>query len=223
VTAEHISDLKELVERYPFFVPARMFLAKILQQTNSIHFGSQFHLACLYASNPRWMYYYINPDRRLSSQSYRPERIVTSGGDYFDMLTVVESGGGDTKTTLRNMAERLRSARSLVTGITDESKNVLKPIHVKSAQIVSVPIVSTEIKKIEKPITAIPENYSVDDYFGAQVIDVSEYQAKKLITERKFTEAIAILKQLNLNYPKKSVYFADQIRFLEKVIVNSKK
>jgi hypothetical protein len=86
-----------------------------------------------------------------------------------------------------------------------------------------VPIVSTEIKKIEKPITAIPENYSVDDYFGAQVIDVSEYQAKKLITERKFTEAIAILKQLNLNYPKKSVYFADQIRFLEKVIVNSKK
>jgi len=31
------------------------------------------------------------------------------------------------------------------------------------------------------------------------------------------------LRALNLNNPKKSVYFADQIRFLEKVIANSKK
>ena len=45
---------------------------------------------------------------------------------------------------------------------------------------------------------------------------------KKMIEERKYSEAIEILRSFNLNNPKKSVYFADQIRFLEKVILNSK-
>jgi len=53
--------------------------------------------------------------------------------------------------------------------------------------------------------------------------EISENIAKKLIAERKYADAIEILRALNLNNPKKSVYFADQIRFLEKVIVNSKK
>ena len=54
-------------------------------------------------------------------------------------------------------------------------------------------------------------------------MEISEINAKKLIAERKYKDAIEILRCLNLNNPKKSVYFADQIRFLEKVIENSKK
>ena len=34
-------------------------------------------------------------------------------------------------------------------------------------------------------------------------------------------KALEIIKRLNLNFPKKNAYFADQIRFLEKLIVNS--
>lgn len=221
VMSEQIPDLRELVEQYPYFVPARMLLAKLLQQTGSIHYGAQFQLACLYTSNPRWLYYYINPDRKLSTHAYRPEKTEKSGGDYFDMMTVVESGGGDTKATLKNLAERLKSARSLVTGVPD--KSTTKPVKVsipiqvelpEEPKIIDVPIKSTVISR---------KSFEVSDYFGTDFIDVSEYQAKKLIAERKYPQAIEILKQLNLNNPKKSVYFADQIRFLEKVIVNSKK
>ena len=50
-----------------------------------------------------------------------------------------------------------------------------------------------------------------------------EVQAKKLIAERKYSDAIEILQKLNLNNPKKSVYFADKIRFLEKIVENAKK
>ena len=42
-------------------------------------------------------------------------------------------------------------------------------------------------------------------------------------TAGKYEEALVILNELNLNNPKKSIYFADQIRFLEKVIANTKK
>ena len=54
-------------------------------------------------------------------------------------------------------------------------------------------------------------------------VEYTEKQAKILIQEKKYTEAHEILKALNLNNPKKSTYFADQIRFLEKIIINTKK
>lgn len=53
-------------------------------------------------------------------------------------------------------------------------------------------------------------------------IDRMEEQVRLLIHDAKYSEAIEILKQLNLINPKKSIYFADQIRFLEKIIANSK-
>ena len=56
-----------------------------------------------------------------------------------------------------------------------------------------------------------------------KTVEYTEKQAKILIQEKKYTEAYEILKALNLNNPKKSTYFADQIRFLEKIIINTKK
>ncbi len=66
------------------------------------------------------------------------------------------------------------------------------------------------IQKTEASEVEIPE------------IDQLEEQARLLIHEAKYVEAIEILKQLNLINPKKSIYFADQIRFLEKIIENIK-
>ena len=36
------------------------------------------------------------------------------------------------------------------------------------------------------------------------------------------TRRLKLFKKLSLNYPKKNAYFADQIRFLEKLIINAK-
>ena len=47
-----------------------------------------------------------------------------------------------------------------------------------------------------------------------------EENLKKCIREKKYAEAIEILKKLNLINPKKSIYFADQIRYLEKILQN---
>lgn len=45
-------------------------------------------------------------------------------------------------------------------------------------------------------------------------------EIKNCIKEERYADAIEILRQLNLNNPKKSAYFADQIRFLQKVMEN---
>ncbi len=207
VTADHIQDLKELIESYPYFVPARMLYVKALQQSRSIHFASNAQLATMYCSSRRWLYYFIHPEKMLSNEPYRRERNGKSGGDYFDLMSSVESEGGDTRQTLKTLAERLKSARAMVITEPAQKNGVSKP---------------EKNEEAIKPIIKVNEMLATD-YFSVADRDVSESRAKKLISEKKYREAIGILKELNLNNPKKSVYFADQIRFLEKVLDNSKK
>ena len=44
--------------------------------------------------------------------------------------------------------------------------------------------------------------------------------AKIYIRQQRYEKALEIMRKVNLNNPKKSAYFADQIRFLQKLIVN---
>lgn len=50
----------------------------------------------------------------------------------------------------------------------------------------------------------------------------TETLARIYIKQQKYEKALEIIKKLSLNYPKKNAYFADQIRFLEKLIINAK-
>ncbi len=50
----------------------------------------------------------------------------------------------------------------------------------------------------------------------------TETLAKIYIKQHRYDKALEIIKKLSLNYPKKNAYFADQIRFLEKLIINAK-
>jgi len=50
----------------------------------------------------------------------------------------------------------------------------------------------------------------------------TETLAQIYIKQGRYSKALEIIKRLNLNYPKKNAYFADQIRFLEKLIINNK-
>lgn len=51
---------------------------------------------------------------------------------------------------------------------------------------------------------------------------LSESLAKIYIRQGKYDKAYEILSHLNLNIPSKSSYFADQLRFLQKLMLNSK-
>ena len=59
------------------------------------------------------------------------------------------------------------------------------------------------------------ENDGNESYF-------TETLAKIYIKQGRYEKALEIIQRLNLNYPKKNAYFADQMRFLEKLILNSK-
>ena len=50
---------------------------------------------------------------------------------------------------------------------------------------------------------------------------LTETLARIYIKQKKYDRALAIIRSLYLNFPEKSIYFADQIRFLEKLVRNN--
>lgn len=205
VADEHIADLKELVDMYPYFGAARMLYTKALKNSDSIHYASSLQTAVLYAPSSKWLYYFIHPEVKITSEPFRRERQSKSSGDYFDMINLLEKDGGDAKQSLKGLAEKLKSARSMVVQPTKAS------------------LMEDSVAQAPPKPQEVSSTIGLIDYFALPGSDVTEEMAKKLIVEKKYVQAIAILRELNLNNPKKSVYFADQIRFLEKVLDNLKK
>ena len=52
---------------------------------------------------------------------------------------------------------------------------------------------------------------------------LTESLARAMIKKGNYVKALEIITDLSLNNPKKSIYFADQIRFLKKLILNQSK
>jgi hypothetical protein len=67
------------------------------------------------------------------------------------------------------------------------------------------------------------DNDSQDEPKKADEGYFTETLARIHIKQGNYSKALEIIQQLSLDNPKKNVYFADQIRFLEKLIINNNK
>ncbi len=71
-----------------------------------------------------------------------------------------------------------------------------------------------EEESVETPV--IEEEPAEEEYF-------TETLARIYIKQGRYQKALDIIQRLSSNFPEKNAYFADQIRFLEKLIINSNK
>ena len=81
-------------------------------------------------------------------------------------------------------------------------------------------IVLDETKENEPEEEQVVEDETTQNDENNEIL--TEIMAGIYIKQGKYENAVKIIRQLSLKYPKKNRYFADQIRFLEKLIINNK-
>lgn len=234
-------ELRTLVARYPYFQSLRLLYLKNLYLLHDANFGAELRKAVLYVADRRVLFYIIEGDkfalRPSTSKQVFDEDLEKEPSvdrtlslidaflstipeehsdateldyvvDYTSYLMEDETATDDEADTLNNVPKL--KGQDLIDGFIRQSETEeglsVKPSYNDDSE-------DDDENEQSTPVTAVDE---LDDSCFTETL------AKIYIKQRRYDKALEIIKKLSLNYPKKNAYFADQIRFLEKLIINAK-
>ena len=240
-------ELRSIVARYPYFQTARLLMLNNMYLLHEPDFGAELRRSVLYIYDRRALCRLIEGrfdrvdadvpeaieeptvdrilsliDAFLGTLPEEPEDTLQLDipvvGDYVAQYLV-----GEASVNLTQDGE-LGSAMLVApsTEKDDAEATDLSQITQALSEITNVPIESVADANADaEPLDDID---AIDDAELPESPDegcFTETLAKIYIKQHKYSRALEIIRGLYLKYPEKNIYFADQIRFLEKLIINN--
>lgn len=240
---ETLYELRNMLAMYPYHQPARLLLLKNLFLLHDPTFDSELRKAAIYISDRTILFqlveekhYQLNPQNQQQSKELTPtnnEGRNTSDEDTDRTTSLIDS-----------FLEQIPKEDE-----ETENKQPRKPTPADATvDYVAFLLESEEEKDKEDETPQLKGQDLIDDFINKEggkitLQDETEYEpeeeddaqegenedngyftetlARIYIKQGRYTKALEIIKRLNLVYPKKNRYFADQIRFLEKLIINN--
>ncbi|WP_028903622.1 tetratricopeptide repeat protein [Prevotella sp. P6B4] len=239
---DSLYELRSLLALYPYFQTARLLLLQNLYLLHDATFDEELRRASAYITNRRVLFqmiegrhYEYHPvaatakakpvaapepavDRTISlidnflesipkesddeptRKSKRRPTPADAAVDYVAYLMDIEPDGGQ---EMPGEVPQMPGQELIDSFINDDNGGF---------QLREVP----EYHPEPAPEPQNDENEVESEYF-------TETLARIYIKQGRYSKALEIIQRLSLQIPKKNAYFADQIRFLEKLIVNSNK
>lgn len=227
-------ELRVLLERYPFYQTARLLYLKNLYLLGDPSFKEELPRSALYVADLGMLFYYIEGDRFALQQHPAAEQRCPDSDRTLDLIDrflsdlpeqpsdqlpipPVEVSVDYTAWLMHEeempaASETPLHGQQLIDRFIEQAEEAALPE--TSVPDVSVPVEAKEGVSVETAATIASESEE-ESYF-------TETLAKIYVKQQRYDKALEIIKKLNLKYPKKNAYFADQIRFLEKLIINAK-
>lgn len=224
-------ELRNVVARYPYFQTARLLYLKNLYLLHDIAFGEELRRAALYVSDRRMLFNLIEGGRFvIKAKTAKKEDVLVEEPNLDRTLSLIDA-------FLSSIPEEPSGQPSTYDLSTDYTGYLLKQEEEHSAEVPKLkgfelidefiekaetetslrlkPVGEEEVGEYPAPESVSEENEDDESCF-------TETLAKIYIRQKRYSKALEIIKKLSLKYPKKNAYFADQIRFLEKLIINTK-
>lgn len=240
LTKETLPQLKQIVDEYPYFHIARMLYLKNLTVLNDMRFAAELRKMAVYIPDRKKLFTLIEGERYgMQVKTASGEEAETA--DAFSLIEAFladrESEGEQQATDSTLLFQPSVSSDYIYWSLTKNSEVEEEDPSVK---LQHQDLIDSFIKNDEQraPGSGLGINLeSGEDSLVSPLKPEEEGQARSLEDDSYFTETLAhiyvkqkryekalqIIKNLYLNYPEKNAYFADQIRFLEKLIINTKK
>ncbi|MCD8184322.1 MAG: tetratricopeptide repeat protein [Bacteroides sp.] len=228
-------ELRTLVARYPYFQSIRLLYLKNLYLLHDITFGAELRKAVSYVADRRVLFYVVEGDRYtlksrksllLSSKVLEEEPSVDRTLALIDafLADIPEEHSQITELDYAmDYTAYLMQDDDRLDG-TDSESEVPK---LRGHELIDGFICKSEATEVAvsaeaEPVETTETSSSETEEEGMDDSCFTETLAKIYVKQHRYDKALEIIKKLSLNYPKKNAYFADQIRFLEKLIINAK-
>ncbi len=221
-----VRGLESVLTEFPYFQTARLLYTLELQNDDKNLLIEELSKTALLCADRKKLFYSIQPENyrefidintSISNDEDRTEELLNSYFKAFgekttelnfaptDYFTYLESLGDESSAT--NLSESQLQHQDIIDAFIEKNET-------DSLNKISF---SKKSNNTSSELSTEADNKDDDSEF------LTETLAKIYIKQKKYDKALTIIKRLSLNFPKKSAYFADQIRFLEYLIINDKK
>ena len=237
LTEDTLQQLKQIVDEFPYFQIARMLYLKNLAVLNDIRFSAELKKMAIYVPDRRKLFTLIEGERfGLQSQPVKEE--TPDQEDAFSLIDAFLSNREEEepKADASLLFQPSASSDYIYWSLTKESEQAEEKEEVR---LQHHDLIDSFIKNEEQRAPGSGLNLDMETTGASapgNLAELEDGQHKSLddsyftetlahiyVKQKRYEKALQIIKNLNLKYPEKNVYFADQIRFLEKLIINTKK
>jgi hypothetical protein len=233
-------ELRSMLALYPYFQTARLLMLQNLYLLHDPSFDEELRRAAIYISDRKVLFglieaghYQLKRPKRDDAATDTPKtpaekenRTISLIDSFLDSIPQEkkeEESAGKRKPTPADAA--VDYVAYLLESESEEERLKAE----QAPQLIGHSLIDNFIEQDKgkiilnenptlKPETADMASEDIDNKENGYF---TETLARIYIKQGRYSKALEIIHRLSLQYPKKNAYFADQIRFLEKLIINN--
>ena len=220
-------ELRTLTAQHPYYQTARLLMLQNLFLLHDASFDEELRRAAIYITDRTKLFDMVEASHYQIKDKADEKKTEETGSR---TVTLIDEFLGTTSNEKKRKGKRRKPTATdatvdytayLLENDDNENDNNGNTPQMRGQSLIDK-FIADEGGKItlqDKPEYLTPTNddnqkTGEEGYFTATL-------ARIYVKQGRYSKALEIIKRLNLNYPKKSAYFADQIRFLEKLIINN--
>ena len=241
---ETLYELRSILALYPYFQTVRLLMLQNLYLLHNPSFDQELRRGAIYITDRRVLFQMIeaahyrlktvqeessNHETATPTLEERNSRTISLIDDFLDSLPKEEEEPAKKKEKRKPTPAdaAVDYVAYLLESESDEDREEVSEAPQLIGQSLIDSFINCDNGKIvlsETP-TLKPEleDEASDSQKEAEKGYFTETFARIYIKQGNYSKALEIIQQLSLDNPKKNVYFADQIRFLQKLIINNNK
>ena len=236
-------ELRSLLALYPYYQTVRLLMLQNLYLLHDPTFDEELRRAAIYITDRKMLFNLVEaPHYQLRKVTPMPmTKPVTSEPETTDQkedrtISLIDNFLGsipkDEEKAPEEPKRKPTPADAAVDYVaylleTEGEESEQKEVPEMRGQALIDSFINSDKKKFvlnEDPVPpSEPNPEPVEEPEGIEEEYFTETLARIYIKQGRYSKALEIIRRLSLQVPKKNAYFADQIRFLEKVIINNNK
>lgn len=230
--AEAVQKLPELIAAHPYCATYRLLYVTALANVHSTKLDTELKQHAVALPDRLRLFQLINKGEyewvtlMQQLEERRQQKVEVNDFELIDRFLEVMQNDGATESSysIEDLANAPAADYDLESEMAEDEEERMAEDEEQDLLIDNF-LQAEENGTLFVPHAEKPEMREDDPKLLEKIKDrafLTESLAKVYVKQHKYEQALAIFSQLNLNYPKKNCYFADQIRYLEKVIAYTK-